>query len=91
MTLLDEQLRREVTVIDFTSEKEVIKPAFEVKFIENGLNDEPQKFNWIIIGWQDESRLNLKLEFGNPVAVSMQDPPDYIDITFWDQSTLRSP
>ena len=91
MTLLDEQLRREVTVIDLTSEKEVIKPAFEVKFIETSPREEPQKFSWIIVGWQDESRLNLKLEFGNPVAVSMQDPPDYIDITFWDQSTLRSP
>ena len=54
MTLLDEQLRREVTVIDLKSEKEVIKPAFEVKFIETSPREEPQKFSWIIVGWQDE-------------------------------------
>ena len=63
-------------------------PALQVEFINSDVRETPDLVNitnWSFDGWDDDRRMKLKLEFDQTEVVSMENPADYLNITFWDQ------
>ena len=89
-----EQLTRIIETENIHTGEIVETPAFEVEFLQSYAHGDDVQFDfeWEFIEWVNNRQMTLQLLFGDDTKkVSMQTPPDYVNVTFWDQELFMTP
>ena len=90
-TVFEERLKRWIWTVDIESNitQHVHKPALEVELFNSYYREEPQDLvnitDWSFNGWDGDRKMKLQLYFDRTDVISMEDLPDALNITFWDQ------
>lgn len=71
---------------------EIIKtPSFEVELVPSYMHEEAIEYSWSYVGWANDYEFQFQLLFGEQtVLISMEDPADFLNITFWSQDLFIS-
>ena len=91
-TLFEEELRALIYTEDLQTGRIVRKPSFEVELLQSETHDELINFSWEYIGWKNDKEMELQLVYeGDQIElISMEDPADFVNITFWNQGLFIS-